>query len=53
MTAIVIDTHVLIWYVFDLNRLSEKALNALEQTVHNNHFIYFSAISLIEITYLV
>ena len=53
MTAIVIDTHVLIWYVFDLNRLSEKALNTLEETVSNDKPIYISAISFIEITYLV
>lgn len=49
MTAVVIDTHVLIWYIFDLNRLSEKALKALR----TKSYIYISAISLIEITYLV
>jgi PIN domain nuclease of toxin-antitoxin system len=53
MTGIVIDTHVLIWYVFDLNRLSDKALTRLDNAVHNNELIYLSAISLIEIIYLV
>ncbi|MEA5511967.1 type II toxin-antitoxin system VapC family toxin [Crocosphaera sp. UHCC 0190] len=53
MTGIVIDTHVLIWYVFDINRLSDKALTRLDNAVNNNELMYLSAISLIEIIYLV
>ncbi len=53
MTGLVIDTHVLIWYVFDLNKLSDTALTRLDNAVNNNEFIYVSAISLIEIIYLV
>ncbi len=53
MTAVVIDTHVLIWYIFDLNRLSEAALKTLEQAVNTNSPIYISAISIIEIAYLI
>lgn len=53
MTGIVIDTHVLIWYVFDLNRLSDKALTRLDNAVDNHELIYLSAISLIEVIYLV
>jgi PIN domain nuclease of toxin-antitoxin system len=33
MSSIVTDTHALIWYIFDLNRLSETALSAFEQAV--------------------
>ncbi len=53
MTGLVIDTHVLIWYVFDLNKLSDTALTRLDNAVNNNEFIYVSSISLIEIIYLV
>ncbi|MEH2079231.1 MAG: type II toxin-antitoxin system VapC family toxin [Nostoc sp.] len=53
MTSIVADTHTLIWYVFDLQRLSQAALTALEQAVNIGNPIYVSAITVIEIAYLV
>ncbi|MBE9238564.1 type II toxin-antitoxin system VapC family toxin [Anabaena aphanizomenioides LEGE 00250] len=53
MTSVVGDTHTLIWYVFDLQRLSEAALTALEQAVNTGNPIYISAITVIEIAYLV
>ena len=53
MTSIVTDTHALVWYIFDLDRLSEAALTAFEQAVNNDNPIYVSAISIVEITYLV
>ncbi|MEA5575913.1 type II toxin-antitoxin system VapC family toxin [Anabaena sp. UHCC 0451] len=53
MTSVVADTHTLIWYVFDLQRLSEAALTALEQAVNTGNPIYVSAITVIEIAYLV
>ncbi|QYX32045.1 type II toxin-antitoxin system VapC family toxin [Sphaerospermopsis torques-reginae] len=53
MTSVVADTHTLIWYVFDLQRLSEAALTALEQAVNTGNPIYISAITVIEIAYLV
>ncbi|MFB2978382.1 hypothetical protein [Microseira sp. BLCC-F43] len=34
MTSVVTDTHALIWYIFDLDRLSEAALTAFEQAVN-------------------
>jgi hypothetical protein len=37
MTSVVSDTHTLIWYVFDLQRLSEAALTALEQAVNTGN----------------
>lgn len=34
MTSVVADTHALIWYIFDIERLSTTALTALEQAVN-------------------
>ncbi|WP_193196887.1 type II toxin-antitoxin system VapC family toxin [Nostoc sp. MG11] len=53
MTSVIADTHTLIWYVFDLQRLSEAALTALEQAINTSNPIYVSAITVIEIAYLV
>ncbi|MBW4556335.1 MAG: hypothetical protein KME59_10425 [Trichormus sp. ATA11-4-KO1] len=53
MTSVVADTHTLIWYVFDLQRLSSAALTALEKAVNTGNPIYVSAITIIEIAYLV
>ncbi|MBW4560951.1 MAG: type II toxin-antitoxin system VapC family toxin [Mojavia pulchra JT2-VF2] len=53
MTSVVADTHALIWYIFDVNRLSQTALTALEQAVNAGNPIYISAITIIEISYLV
>ncbi|MDZ7957568.1 MAG: PIN domain-containing protein [Aulosira sp. DedQUE10] len=53
MTSVVADTHALIWYIFDVDRLSETALTALEQAVNGGNPIYISAITIIEISYLV
>ena len=53
MTSVVADTHTLIWYVFDLQRLSSAALTALEQAINTGNPIYVSAITIIEIAYLV
>jgi PIN domain nuclease of toxin-antitoxin system len=53
MPSVVADTHTIIWYVFDLPRLSASALNALEQAATEGDIIYFSAISIVEISYLI
>ncbi|MBD0385821.1 MAG: type II toxin-antitoxin system VapC family toxin [Nostoc sp. C3-bin3] len=53
MTSVVADTHTLIWYMFDLERLSKTALTALEKAVNDGNPIYVSAISVVEIAYLV
>ncbi|MEB3826784.1 hypothetical protein LKK83_04715, partial [Phormidium sp. CCY1219] len=52
MLSVVADTHTLIWYVFDLPRLSPAALTALEQAANGGDFIYFSAISIVKISAL-
>lgn len=53
MPSVVADTHTLIWYIFELPRLSAAALTALEQAVDEGNFIYFSAITIVEISYLI
>ena len=51
--AIVVDTHAIIWYLVEPDRLSQVALNALEGAISAGEPIYISAISLIEICYLI
>ena len=53
MSTVVADTHAIIWYLFDQNKLSINAFNALDNSVNKGGQIYISAISLIEITYLI
>lgn len=53
MTSIVADTHAIIWYIVEPNRLSSSALEAFEQATNARDFIYFSDISLVELCYLV
>ena len=53
MSSVVADTHTLIWYIFELPRLSPAALTALEQAVNEGNSIYFSAITIVEISYLI
>lgn len=51
--AIVADTHAIIWYLVEPERLSQVALDALEGSIAAGDPIYISAISLIEICYLI
>jgi PIN domain nuclease of toxin-antitoxin system len=51
--AIVADTHTIIWYVVEPERLSQVALDALEGAIAVGDPVYISAISLIEICYLI
>lgn len=53
MTAVVADTHTVIWYLRDAGRLSEQAAIALDSALQANNPIYVAAISLVEMTYLV
>lgn len=53
MTAVVADTHTIIWYLRDAGRLSENATIALDTAIQTNSSIYVAAISLVEMTYLV
>jgi len=53
MSAVVADTHVIIWYLENPNKLSISAVNALDNAVDQGYPIYLSAISIVEIIYLV
>lgn len=51
--SVVLDTHAVIWYLFDRKRLSEDAIQFIRKTVGNGKPVYISAISLIETIYLI
>ena len=51
--AIVADTHAIIWYLVEPERLSQVALDALEGAIAAGEPVYISTISLIEICYLI
>jgi len=53
MISAVADTHAVIWYLYDDVRLSAKAKTFLDQAASDGHQIGISAITLIEIVYLV
>jgi PIN domain nuclease of toxin-antitoxin system len=53
MSALVADTHALIWYLREPNRLSAPALAALRQAASAGDPIYVASISLVEVCYLV
>jgi len=53
MTAVVADTHTIIWYLRETTRLSPVAMMALDAALAEGHPIYVSAISVVEVGYLV
>lgn len=53
MSAVVSDTHSLLWYLNDSSRLSPDAVLAFENAEQNGLPIYVPAIILIEVRYLV
>jgi PIN domain nuclease of toxin-antitoxin system len=53
MSALLLDTHAVVWYLSGDERLSSKALDAIEDAVQKAAGVYISAITLVEITYLV
>ena len=53
MSAVVADTHTIIWYLQNSKKLSPDAALALAGAINNGYAIYISAISIVEITYLV
>lgn len=53
MIRAVADTHAVIWYLFEDERLSPAAREFLEDAAQNGEQIGISAISLTEIVYLV
>jgi PIN domain nuclease of toxin-antitoxin system len=53
MSAVVTDTHALIWYLFEPRRLSPVARTALLQAEATPGIIYVPTISVVEARYLV
>jgi len=53
MIRAIADTHALIWYLFDNKRLSRRAKEFIENASNDGEKIGFSAISLVEIVYLI
>lgn len=53
MSAVVADTHTIIWYLQSSEKLSHDAALSLDGAINNGYAIYISAISIVEITYLV
>lgn len=53
MSSVVADIHALIWYILEPERLSKPAFNALENATNEGEVIYLSAISIVEICYLI
>jgi PIN domain nuclease of toxin-antitoxin system len=49
----VADTHAALWYVFDDRRLSERAKKFMERAARAQKKIAVSAISMVEIVYLI
>lgn len=53
MVRAVADTHALIWYLYDDKRLPVRARRFFDATAEQGDQVGFSAISMIEIVYLV
>src|SRR2546423_7896600 len=53
MSAIVVDTHTLVWYLNNSPRLSANASAALASTEQAGEHIYIPSIVIIELRYLV
>jgi PIN domain nuclease of toxin-antitoxin system len=53
MQSVVIDTHVAIWYVTDVSKISAKGLQAMDGATQAGLPIYVSSIELVEMRYLV
>lgn len=53
MSAVVSDTHAAVWYIVEPQKLSPNARALFEQTALAGESIYMSAISIVEICYLV
>jgi len=53
MTSVVADTHAFIWYILEPERLSQPALEALDRASSQVDAIFLSAISIVEICYLI
>jgi PIN domain nuclease of toxin-antitoxin system len=53
MSAVVADTHTVIWLLFSPHHLSANALASLEGAIQSGEPIYVTSITIVEVTYLV
>ena len=53
MAALVVDTHAAVWYLLNSSRLSSVAQRAMDDAADAGDTVYLSAVSLVEIVYLV
>lgn len=53
MSAVVADTHAIIWYVLNDPKLSTGARQAMQQAAQDGNPVYVPSITLVEVTYLV
>jgi PIN domain nuclease of toxin-antitoxin system len=53
MSALVLDTHALVWYVEASPRLSANARTAIQTAVQASEAVWVSSVSLVEIAYLI
>ena len=51
--SLVLDTHAVVWYLAKSRYISDKAFNRIEQTIARGLPVFVSAISIIEVIYLV
>jgi len=53
MSALVADTHAVVWFLFGLSHLSMPARTAMETAIRDGDPVYVASISLVEIVYLI
>lgn len=53
MTPLILDTHALIWYFSEPERLSDKACECLKDAENKGLPLHLSSISIVEMIYLV
>jgi PIN domain nuclease of toxin-antitoxin system len=51
--SLVLDTHAALWYLENSEQLSTRARTALESAIREGKRVWVSAISVVEVTYLV
>jgi PIN domain nuclease of toxin-antitoxin system len=53
MSAVLVDSHVIVWHLSQPSKLSPSAQRSIEEAEQTGQPIYISAISIVEICYLV
>ncbi|MGC2662388.1 MAG: PIN domain-containing protein [Bryobacteraceae bacterium] len=53
MPSVAVDTHAIVWYLSNDQRLSAREMDTLDSAASAGHVIYVPSICLVELTYLV